>query len=51
MFSLLFLTEAPDPPEAPRILNIGEDFCTVQWDAPKYNGGMPILGKGDIIHP
>ncbi|XP_040184178.1 myosin-binding protein C, cardiac-type isoform X2 [Rana temporaria] len=36
--------EAPDPPEAPRILNIGEDFCTVQWDAPKYNGGMPILG-------
>ncbi|NP_001082167.1 myosin binding protein C3 S homeolog [Xenopus laevis] len=36
--------EVPDPPEAPRISNIGEDFCTVQWDPPKYDGGQPILG-------
>ncbi|XP_053305739.1 myosin-binding protein C, cardiac-type [Spea bombifrons] len=36
--------EAPDPPEAPRISNIGEDYCTVQWDPPKYDGGQPILG-------
>ncbi|XP_073397927.1 myosin-binding protein C, cardiac-type [Dendrobates tinctorius] len=36
--------EVPDPPEAPKILNIGEDFCTVQWEAPKYDGGMPITG-------
>uniref|UniRef100_A0A8C5Q856 Myosin binding protein C3 n=1 Tax=Leptobrachium leishanense TaxID=445787 RepID=A0A8C5Q856_9ANUR len=36
--------EAPDPPESPRILNIGEDYCTVQWDPPKYDGGQGILG-------
>ncbi|KAG9475829.1 hypothetical protein GDO78_003961, partial [Eleutherodactylus coqui] len=36
--------EVPDPPESPNILNIGEDFCTVQWETPKYDGGMPILG-------
>ncbi|XP_075044729.1 myosin-binding protein C, cardiac-type [Mixophyes fleayi] len=36
--------EVPDPPEVPKILNIGEDFCTVQWEPPKYNGGMPVLG-------
>ncbi|XP_068116780.1 myosin-binding protein C, cardiac-type [Hyperolius riggenbachi] len=36
--------EVPDPPEAPKILNIGEDFCTVQWEPPKYDGGMPVLG-------
>ncbi|KAM8939179.1 myosin-binding protein C, cardiac-type [Pelodytes ibericus] len=36
--------EVPDPPESPRILNIGEDFCTVQWEPPKYDGGQGILG-------
>ncbi|KAM4617459.1 myosin-binding protein C, cardiac-type [Discoglossus pictus] len=36
--------EAPDPPECPRISNIGEDYCTVQWDPPKYDGGQQILG-------
>ncbi|XP_063294295.1 myosin-binding protein C, cardiac-type [Pelobates fuscus] len=36
--------EVPDPPESPRILNIGEDYCTVQWDPPKYDGGQGILG-------
>ncbi|XP_040265140.1 myosin-binding protein C, cardiac-type isoform X1 [Bufo bufo] len=36
--------EAPDPPQAPKILNIGEDFCTVQWQPPNYDGGMPITG-------
>ncbi|XP_072277647.1 myosin-binding protein C, cardiac-type [Pyxicephalus adspersus] len=36
--------EVPDPPESPRILNVGEDFCTAQWDPPKYDGGMPVLG-------
>ncbi|XP_069821943.1 myosin-binding protein C, cardiac-type [Dendropsophus ebraccatus] len=36
--------EVPDPPESPKILNIGEDFCTVQWEVPKYDGGMPITG-------
>ncbi|XP_071974802.1 myosin-binding protein C, cardiac-type [Engystomops pustulosus] len=36
--------EVPSPPESPKILNIGEDFCTAQWEPPKYDGGMPILG-------
>uniref|UniRef100_A0A8D0GH97 Myosin binding protein C3 n=1 Tax=Sphenodon punctatus TaxID=8508 RepID=A0A8D0GH97_SPHPU len=36
--------EVPDPPEAPKITNIGEDCCTVQWDPPKYDGGQPVLG-------
>ncbi|XP_075692884.1 myosin-binding protein C, cardiac-type [Rhinoderma darwinii] len=36
--------EVPNPPESPKIFNIGEDFCTVQWEVPKYDGGMPILG-------
>ncbi|XP_041445819.1 myosin-binding protein C, cardiac-type isoform X6 [Xenopus laevis] len=36
--------EVPDPPESPRISNIGEDFCTVNWDPPKYDGGQPVLG-------
>ncbi|XP_031755629.1 myosin-binding protein C, cardiac-type isoform X4 [Xenopus tropicalis] len=36
--------EVPDPPESPKISNIGEDFCTVQWDPPKYDGGQPVLG-------
>uniref|UniRef100_A0A8C8VEZ9 Myosin-binding protein C, cardiac-type n=1 Tax=Pelusios castaneus TaxID=367368 RepID=A0A8C8VEZ9_9SAUR len=36
--------DVPDPPEAPKILNVGEDYCTVQWQPPKYDGGQPILG-------
>ncbi|NWY05174.1 MYPC3 protein, partial [Nothoprocta ornata] len=36
--------DVPDPPEAPMISNIGEDYCTVQWQPPKYDGGQPVLG-------
>ncbi|KFZ63925.1 Myosin-binding protein C, cardiac-type, partial [Podiceps cristatus] len=36
--------DVPDPPEAPKISNIGEDYCTVQWQPPKYDGGQPVLG-------
>nr|XP_033784485.1 myosin-binding protein C, cardiac-type isoform X2 [Geotrypetes seraphini] len=36
--------DVPDPPEAPMILNIGEDYCTVQWEPPKYDGGQKVLG-------
>lgn len=38
-------SDVPDPPEAPTISNIGEDYCTVQWQPPKYDGGQPVLGK------
>ncbi|KAH0620735.1 hypothetical protein JD844_021453 [Phrynosoma platyrhinos] len=36
--------DVPDPPEAPKITNVGEDNCTVQWQPPKYDGGQPVLG-------
>lgn len=45
MFILTLSPDVPDPPEAPTISNIGEDYCTVQWQPPKYDGGQPVLGK------
>ncbi|XP_066489670.1 myosin-binding protein C, cardiac-type [Tiliqua scincoides] len=36
--------DVPDPPEAPKITNVGEDSCTVHWQLPKYDGGQPVLG-------
>lgn len=36
--------DVPDPPQAPKILNLLEDSCTVQWEPPKYDGGQGILG-------
>ncbi|XP_025072438.1 myosin-binding protein C, cardiac-type isoform X4 [Alligator sinensis] len=36
--------DVPDPPEAPKILNIGEDYCSVEWQPPSFDGGQPILG-------
>lgn len=41
----LFSPDVPDPPQAPRILSVGEDSCVVQWDPPKFDGGQPIIGK------
>uniref|UniRef100_A0A670Z8V3 Myosin binding protein C3 n=1 Tax=Pseudonaja textilis TaxID=8673 RepID=A0A670Z8V3_PSETE len=35
--------DIPDPPEAPKITDVGEDNCIVQWQPPKYDGGQPIL--------
>ncbi|KAG8126020.1 hypothetical protein E2320_021198, partial [Naja naja] len=36
--------DIPDPPEAPKVSDVGEDNCIVQWQPPKYDGGQPILG-------
>ncbi|XP_019374786.1 PREDICTED: myosin-binding protein C, cardiac-type isoform X3 [Gavialis gangeticus] len=36
--------DVPDPPEAPKILNIGEDYCSVEWQPPSFDGGQPVLG-------
>ncbi|KAB1272020.1 Myosin-binding protein C; cardiac-type [Camelus dromedarius] len=36
--------DVPDAPAAPRISNVGEDYCTVQWEPPAYDGGQPVLG-------
>uniref|UniRef100_A0A8C0LNI7 Myosin binding protein C3 n=1 Tax=Canis lupus dingo TaxID=286419 RepID=A0A8C0LNI7_CANLU len=33
--------DVPDAPAAPKISNVGEDSCTVQWEPPAYDGGQP----------
>ncbi|XP_040899819.1 myosin-binding protein C, cardiac-type isoform X5 [Toxotes jaculatrix] len=38
------VVDVPDPPQAPRILSVGEDSCIVQWDPPQFDGGQPIIG-------
>ncbi|KAL6113000.1 mybpc3 [Pungitius sinensis] len=38
------VVDVPDPPQAPRILSVGEDCCVVQWDPPAFDGGQPVVG-------
>ncbi|XP_061831287.2 myosin-binding protein C, cardiac-type-like [Nerophis lumbriciformis] len=38
------VVDVPDPPQAPRVLSVGEDSCLVQWDPPLFDGGQPIIG-------
>ncbi|XP_069750460.1 myosin-binding protein C, cardiac-type-like [Narcine bancroftii] len=38
------VVDVPNPPEAPRVLSVGEDSCTIQWDPPVCDGGQPVLG-------
>nr|XP_046245172.1 myosin-binding protein C, cardiac-type isoform X1 [Scatophagus argus] len=38
------VVDVPDPPQAVRILSVGEDSCIVQWDPPQFDGGQPIIG-------
>ncbi|XP_041837085.1 myosin-binding protein C, cardiac-type [Melanotaenia boesemani] len=38
------VVDVPDPPQAPKILSVGEDSCIVQWEPPKFDGGQPIIG-------
>ncbi|XP_051885676.1 myosin-binding protein C, cardiac-type [Pristis pectinata] len=38
------VVDVPDPPEAPRVLSLGEDCCTIQWEPPAFDGGQPVLG-------
>ncbi|XP_063045634.1 myosin-binding protein C, cardiac-type [Engraulis encrasicolus] len=38
------VVDVPDPPQAPRILSVGEDSCVVEWDAPLFDGGSPVIG-------
>ncbi|XP_043938759.1 myosin-binding protein C, cardiac-type isoform X2 [Protopterus annectens] len=41
---IIKVIDVPDPPECPRITSIGEDWCTVQWSPPAFDGGRPVLG-------
>lgn len=43
--SLLPPTDVPDAPAAPKISNVGEDSCLVEWEPPAYDGGQPVLGE------
>ncbi|XP_043943694.1 myosin-binding protein C, slow-type isoform X4 [Protopterus annectens] len=38
------VVDVPDPPEAPLVTEVGEDWCIMNWEPPKYDGGSPILG-------
>ncbi|XP_076011623.1 myosin-binding protein C, cardiac-type [Genypterus blacodes] len=38
------VVDVPDPPQAPRILSVGEDSCVVEWDPPVFDGGQPVIG-------
>ncbi|XP_059582430.1 myosin-binding protein C, slow-type isoform X1 [Alligator mississippiensis] len=38
------VVDIPDPPQAPDVTEIGEDWCVMNWEPPAYDGGSPILG-------
>ncbi|XP_013929107.1 PREDICTED: myosin-binding protein C, slow-type-like, partial [Thamnophis sirtalis] len=38
------VVDIPDPPEAPNVIEIGEDWCIMTWEPPAYDGGSPLLG-------
>ncbi|XP_062989437.1 myosin-binding protein C, slow-type isoform X3 [Elgaria multicarinata webbii] len=38
------VVDIPDAPEAPNVIEVGEDWCIMTWQPPSYDGGSPILG-------
>ncbi|XP_068178937.1 myosin-binding protein C, cardiac-type [Antennarius striatus] len=38
------VVDVPDPPQAIKIVSVGEDSCVVQWDPPSFDGGQPVIG-------
>ncbi|XP_039339520.1 myosin-binding protein C, slow-type isoform X2 [Mauremys reevesii] len=38
------VVDVPDPPLAPNVTEVGEDWCFMNWEPPAYDGGSPILG-------
>lgn len=45
LFHFLFATDIPDPPVAPNVTDVGDDWCIMTWEPPAYDGGSPILGN------
>lgn len=39
----------PDPPENVRITSVGEDWASVIWDPPKFDGGKEVTGEQNGI--
>uniref|UniRef100_A0A8C5V2Z1 Myosin-binding protein C, slow-type n=1 Tax=Microcebus murinus TaxID=30608 RepID=A0A8C5V2Z1_MICMU len=38
------VVDIPDPPVAPNVTEVGDDWCVMNWEPPAYDGGSPILG-------
>ncbi|XP_041941733.1 myosin binding protein Ca isoform X5 [Alosa sapidissima] len=38
------IVDVPDPPEHVKCTGVGEDTATITWNAPKFDGGVPIKG-------
>uniref|UniRef100_A0A2K6T9L4 Myosin binding protein C1 n=1 Tax=Saimiri boliviensis boliviensis TaxID=39432 RepID=A0A2K6T9L4_SAIBB len=38
------VVDLPDPPVAPNVTEVGDDWCIMNWEPPAYDGGSPILG-------
>ncbi|XP_025906188.1 myosin-binding protein C, fast-type, partial [Nothoprocta perdicaria] len=38
------VVDVPDPPEAVRVTSVGEDWATLVWEPPKFDGGQPVTG-------
>ncbi|XP_074757255.1 myosin-binding protein C, slow-type [Athene noctua] len=38
------VVDVPDPPQAPDVTEVGEDWCVMTWEPPANDGGSPILG-------
>lgn len=41
----LLAIDIPDPPVAPNVTDVGDDWCIMKWEPPVYDGGSPILGN------
>ncbi|XP_017595519.1 PREDICTED: myosin-binding protein C, slow-type isoform X8 [Corvus brachyrhynchos] len=38
------VVDVPDPPQAPNVTEVGEDWCIMTWEPPANDGGSPLLG-------
>ncbi|XP_072301521.1 myosin-binding protein C, fast-type-like [Eucyclogobius newberryi] len=41
---LVKVVDVPEPPENVRCSSVGEDSAVITWDAPPYDGGIPLKG-------
>ncbi|XP_075696926.1 myosin-binding protein C, fast-type [Rhinoderma darwinii] len=41
---IIKVVDVPDPPENVRITSVGEDWASVIWDPPLYDGGKEVTG-------
>ena len=46
---VLFAADIPDPPVAPNVTEVGDDWCIMNWEPPAYDGGSPVLGNCMLV--